>query len=678
MISLNSDVKFLKGVGEKRSSLLSKLDIHTVEDLLLFFPRAYEDWNNVYSISSAPSDIDVCIKAVAGTSPVANYIRSGMTIYKFKVSDGYKLMDISVFNNKYITNTIEIGKEYYFFGKVTRKGNSYQMSSPDIIPVDNLRNGIRPVYSQTAGLNSRQIEKLVFSAFENCEDIIDSIPQSIIDRFELIPYRDALWNIHFPESDDLLEKAKRRLSFDNIFKLQIGLTRLKNKNTKSTAIILDNDYTGEFVSKLKYSLTSAQLRTINECTKDMMSGRPMNRLVQGDVGSGKTVVSAALIYNCIKNGYQAALLAPTEVLAVQHYNNFMEFFENTGIKTALLTGSVTAANKRKIKQSLAAGDIDLIIGTHALIQKDVVFSKLGVTVTDEQHRFGVKQRGELISKGSNPHTLVMSATPIPRTLSLIVYGDLDISIIDEMPKGRQVIDTYAVNSDYRERVFSYVKKHLCEGRQGYIVCPLIDENEETELESSVSLFDDLSEGYFKGFSVGLLHGKMNPSEKQKVMDRFSAGEIQLLVATTVIEVGVDVPNAVIMVVLNAERYGLSQLHQLRGRIGRGKFKSTCILISDDDSDTAKERLGIIVNNTDGFKIADEDLRLRGPGDFLGSRQHGLPSFKIPGLFSDSEIIKKASQAAKDLLKSDPELKGSEYINLKNDVNRMFSSGITLN
>ena len=406
---------------------------------------------------------------------------------------------------------------------------------------------------------------------------------------------------------------------------------------------------------------------------------PMNRLLQGDVGSGKTAVGAALIYNCAMNGCQSALMAPTEVLAMQHYKTLTKFFENTDISVALLTGSTPAAEKRRIKAGLKSGEISLVIGTHALIQKDVEFNSLALAITDEQHRFGVNQRSTLSAKGGSPHTLVMSATPIPRTLALIIYGDLDLSVLDEMPKGRQKIETYLVGSELRERAYGYVKKHLCDGLQGYIVCPLVEEGEEvSELTAAEGLYKELADGFFKGFRLGLLHGKMKPADKKAVMDSFACGETQLLVSTTVIEVGIDVPNSVIMVIENAERFGLSQLHQLRGRIGRGSHRSTCILISDAKDEKTQKRLSILTSTSDGFKIADEDLKLRGPGDFFGSRQHGLPELKIADMMTDTEAIRETHAAAVNLLKKNPALAGEEFDSLRRAVNRLFAGGISMN
>lgn len=676
-MKLDDNIKYLKGVGEKRSAQLAKLGIFTLRDLLTFYPRHYEDWTEIVSIKDAPFGKNVCIKAFAGTPCREHIIRKGMTLYKTEVSDGESILDITFFNNKYAALKIEQGKEYLFFGKISGKGYYRQMTSPQFEEVSET-DRLRPIYPQTAGINSRMIEKLVKTAFEACDKIEDPIPKEIRNAYCLLNLEGALKNIHFPENADMLSEARRRLIFEELFLLELGMMRLKEKNRSSTAFNMAKDYTKDFFSLLPFELTNAQKLAIAEGTADMMKNIPMNRLLQGDVGSGKTAVCAALIYNCIKNGCQSALMAPTEVLAVQHFKTLSKMYENSGIRISLLTGSTPAAEKRRIKAELKEGKIDLVVGTHAIIQKDVKFKNLALAVTDEQHRFGVNQRGTLTSKGSNPHTLVMSATPIPRTLSLIIYGDLDLSILDEMPKGRQKIETFLVDSEKRERAYGYIKKHLCEGMQGYIVCPMVEENEETELAAATRLFDELSDGFFKGFKLGLLHGKMKSAEKKAVMDSFADGETQLLVSTTVIEVGIDVPNAVIMVIENAERFGLSQLHQLRGRIGRGAKKSTCIMISDAQNDDTVHRLKTLASTADGFKIADEDLKLRGPGDFFGSRQHGLPEMKIANMMTDGEAIRETHAAAVKLLKKNPALEGEEYALLRNSVNRLFSHGISMN
>ena len=677
-MNIDSDIKFLKGVGEKRAEFLTKLGIRTPGDLITFFPRAYEDMSNIVTIAQGAMTGDsVCVKAFTGVVRTA-LIRKGMTLYKLEASDGENVMDITYFNNPAIPHLIKQGHDYLFFGKIENFRFHYQMNSPKFIEYDENAVHLSPVYRQTAGLNSRTISKLVSSALENVT-LDDCLTEEIIKENNLISYADAIKNMHFPESEEMLEKAKRRLSFEELLVLQIGLLRLKEKSRKSSSHIIQKDFTAEFAALLPFELTGAQRRVIGECTADMSCGTPMNRLVQGDVGSGKTAVAAAAVYNCVKNGFQCAMMAPTEVLAQQHYKSFEKFFEETDVKFALITGSTPASSKKKIKAALAQGELDFIIGTHALISKDVEFSNLGLAITDEQHRFGVNQRDALSSKGKNPHILVMSATPIPRTLSLIIYGDLDLSIIDEMPAGRRKIDTFLIDEGIRERAYGYVKKHLLEGRQGYIVCPLVeDDDDNDDTVAAKELYKKLSNGYFKGFKVGLLYGKMKAAEKKEVMDSFSSGETQLLISTTVIEVGVDVPNAVIMVIENADRFGLSQLHQLRGRIGRGKYKSSCILITDSKDDDTLKRLKIISSTSDGFKIADEDLKLRGPGDFFGSRQHGLPDIKTSRFMADGEIIRETNVCAAKLLKTNPELSGDEYALLRKKTNEMFSRGTMLN
>ena len=679
MIDLSNSISVIKGVGKKRAETFSKLGIYTVNDLLCFYPRQYEDWSKIYKIHEAPLDINVCISAYVASEVTEHPIRKGMTTYSFDVTDGISMMNVVFFNNKYIKSMIVKGNQYLFWGKLSAfRGRHLSMNSPQFIKEDNNSYiPLRPVYPQKSGLSTLQIEKTIKSAFELISDCEDCLPDKIKNDYCLMSRYEALRNIHFPENADLLEEAKRRIAFEELFLLQIGLMRLKEKNRKSESVPLTNDYTKEFIESLPFEMTDAQKRAVSDCVSDMSCGKPMNRLIQGDVGSGKTAVCAAVIYSVIKSGYQAVLMAPTEVLARQHFKTFISFFKGTNINVALLTGQISQAEKKSIKSRVENGEIQLLIGTHAVIQKDVVFQNLGLAVTDEQHRFGVNQRNMLTKKGKNPHVLVMSATPIPRTLSLIIYGDLDLSIIDQMPKGRQKIDTFLIDGTIRERAYSYVKKHLCEGRQGYIICPLIEENEDedSDIAASVSIYKDLSEGYFKGFRLGLLHGKLSSSEKKSVFERFSSGDIDLLVSTTVVEVGVDVPNAVIMVIENAEFFGLSQLHQLRGRIGRGEYKSTCILISDNND---SERLKILTKTSDGFLIADEDLRLRGPGDFFGSRQSGLPNLKTAGFITDGEAIREAHTAAERLLKENPDLKGNEYDNLKKQVNALFSSGIAMN
>ena len=669
MLTASTDIRFLKGVGEKRAELLRKKGIDTVGALLRFYPRAYLDWQNITPISECHEGENVCVRAEI-TSPVktAN-IRRGMTLYKFSAADDSGVIEVTLFNRKYLAENLREGRSYLFYGKLGYGITLRQMSSPEIMPAEYM--GIEPVYAASEGLSSKTIEKIMKNALVYTDSMQDAIPDGIRQKNGLCDFKTALKSIHFPLERQALESAKRRLVFEELFVLQTGLLFLKRRRRALAGCTVKENLLDEFKKTLSFKLTGAQERVINECLSDMMSPRPMNRLIQGDVGSGKTAVAAALMYISAGNGFQSALMAPTELLAEQHFKTLCKITENSGIKCALLTGSLTKKQKDEVKAGLKSGEIKVAVGTHALLTDDVEFENLGLVVTDEQHRFGVGQRGRLSSKGNNPHTLVMSATPIPRTLGLIIYGDLDISIIDEYPAGRQKIATYCVDSSYNARVYNYIKKFIAEGRQAYIVCPLVDENEALGIKSASEYYEELSENQFKDYTLGLLHGKMKPKDKESVMRRFAAGEIQLLISTTVIEVGIDVPNAALMVIENAERFGLSQLHQLRGRIGRGEYSSACILISDVKSGDTKRRLDIIKNNTDGFKIADEDLKLRGPGDFLGSRQHGLPDMKIADIFADRETLHSAGKEAEELLRRDPMLHDAENAGLRSEITELF-------
>ena len=669
MLTASTDIRFLKGVGEKRAELLRKKGIDTVGALLRFYPRAYLDWQNITPISECHEGENVCVRAEI-TSPVktAN-IRRGMTLYKFSAADDSGVIEVTLFNRKYLAENLREGRSYLFYGKLGYGITLRQMSSPEIMPAEYM--GIEPVYTAAEGLSSKTIEKIMKNALVYTDSMQDAIPDGIRQKNGLCDFKTALKSIHFPLERQALESAKRRLVFEELFVLQTGLLFLKRRRRALAGCTVKENLLDEFKKTLSFKLTGAQERVINECLTDMMSPRPMNRLIQGDVGSGKTAVAAALMYISAGNGFQSALMAPTELLAEQHFKTLCKITENSGIKCALLTGSLTKKQKDEVKAGLKSGEIKVAVGTHALLTDDVEFESLGLVVTDEQHRFGVGQRGRLSSKGNNPHTLVMSATPIPRTLGLIIYGDLDISIIDEYPAGRQRIATYCVDSSYNARVYNYIKKFIAEGRQAYIVCPLVDENEALGIKSASEYYEELSENQFKNYTVGLLHGKMKPKDKESVMRRFAAGEIQLLISTTVIEVGIDVPNAALMVIENAERFGLSQLHQLRGRIGRGEYSSACILISDIKSGDTKRRLDVIKNNTDGFKIADEDLKLRGPGDFLGSRQHGLPDMKIADIFADRETLHSAGKEAEELLRRDPMLHDAENAGLRSEITELF-------
>lgn len=665
MITASTDIQYLKGVGEKRAVVLKSKGIDTIGALLRFYPRDYIDWTNITPISTAPLFENICVKAKV-ISVDAEKKRSGIILYSIVCEDETAQMTVVLFNQKYLAESMREGREYLFYGKLTGGFLFKQMSSPKIIPSGN--NAIEPIYPASRDMSSKQIKNLIKTAIKEIK-LPETIPEEIRLRNRLCSIDFAINNIHFPVSREAFLSAQRRLVFEELFVLRTGLSLLKSHSGKKSACIIKQGFLADFKALLPFEITAAQERVIKECMRDMFSGTPMSRLVQGDVGSGKTVIAAALMYAAARNGFQASLMAPTEILAIQHYKTLVSLTEKTGIRCALLIGSIRKKEKDAIKLALKNGEIDVVVGTHALLTRDVEFKNLGLVVTDEQHRFGVDQRSKLSLKGENPHTLVMSATPIPGTLALILYGDLDISIVDEYPKGRKKIDTYLVDSSYRQRIYKYIKRFLQEGRQGYIVCPLVEEGETVNITSVTEYYVNLKENDFKDYSLGLLHGKMSSNEKEEVMKRFSEGEIQLLVATTVIEVGIDVPNAVIMVIENAERFGLSQLHQLRGRIGRGEHKSDCILITDNTTPETLERLEIIKNSTDGFEIADADLALRGPGNFLGSRQHGLPPMKIADLFADKEVLELAGKEAKHLLETDPDL--SQNISLKSEISELY-------
>lgn len=671
MLNLSSNIKFIKGVGEKRAEIFYNLGIFDVDSLIHFYPRKYEDWTKTKTVSQAQSGDNVTIRATMITPVKEHMIRRGLTLYKCSFSDGEDVIGVTIFNNKYLAQSLRIYEDYVLFGKIEKTFTTATMSSPKIEKLDT---GIRihPIYPAAGKLTSNAISKVIKTALDNLEEIPETLSSDIKVKYELISLDDAIRKIHFPQSEEDTYKARKRLIFEELLILQLGLFKLKGNKKSETALRIYDDYTGEYESLLPYRLTNAQSRAIRQCVDDMMGAYPMNRLLQGDVGSGKTAVATGLIYTVIKNGYQAALMAPTEILASQHYESISKILRGTGIRTALLTGSVKAKEKRQIKAQLIDGEIDLLIGTHAIIQNDVEFCRLALVITDEQHRFGVKQRANLAQKGTDVHTLVMSATPIPRTLGLILYGDLDISILDELPPGRQEIRTDVVDSRYHSRIYKFVRDAVYRGEQAYIICPLVEESEEVQnIKSAEQLAKELSETAFKGYNLGLLHGKMKAAEKDNVMRAFAGGDIQILVATTVVEVGVDVANATIMVIENAERFGLSQLHQLRGRIGRGNKKSYCILISDSRSESTRNRLLTMKKYSDGFKIADEDLRARGPGDFFGERQHGLPKLKIADMLEDTEILRLAQQCASDILKSDYNLDLPENQGLCKSITAMF-------
>ncbi len=666
-------VQYVKGVGEKKAQILRKLGIETVYDLVHYFPRSYLDLTNQVRICDIVPETVCCFRATVGYECTSSRVNSAMILYKTTVFDETGTVHITIFNNKYLADSLKTGEEYLFYGKVSYQYGSFQMNTPTVEKIES-GSTMKPVYPLTSGITSNMLSIIMKNGlklyFES--DTPDIIPGEIRHRYSLCHEHFALKSIHFPQSSHDVDLARKRLIFEELLTLQTGMKLLKDRDRGKTAHRVKNDVSKEFIASLPFTLTSAQQRVIDECISDMKKDKPMNRLVQGDVGSGKTVVAATLIYLMAKNNIQSAFMAPTEILATQHYATLSKLMEGTDVRFELLTGSVTAKKKKEIKERLKNGESHFVVGTHALLTEDTEFASLGLVITDEQHRFGVKQRGSLAFKGTSPHTLVMSATPIPRTLSLIIYGDLDLSIIDELPKGRQKISTYAVDETYHKRLYDFIKKHLDMSYQAYIVCPLVDENETTELTAATEYARELSEKEFRNYSVGILHGKMKPKEKEKIMKDFSENKVQLLVSTTVIEVGVDVPNAVIMVIENAERFGLSQLHQLRGRVGRGTAKSHCVLVCSAKGENAKARMEIMCRTNDGFKIADKDLELRGPGDFFGKRQHGLPELKIADFTENMDIVRHTKVASETIFREDPTLKLEKHKPLLQRARKLFS------
>lgn len=678
MADLNTDVRYLKGIGEKKALALNKLGVFSLYDLISFFPRKYEDRSRFTPIASAMDGESVCIQALAADNPRLSHIRRGMDLVKLRAVDDSGSVDITFFNQPYAKENIRRGESYNFFGRIEFKGGRRSMVNPVYEPGDRagmVTGRIVPVYRLSAGLNQRSIMQAVRQALDDCLDSLpDVLPEDVRLRCRLSQARYAYKNIHFPPDFEALELARRRLIFEELFVLSCALGRMHRRRSDDEGICLRPLDLEQFWSSLPFRPTAAQLRAVSQAAEDMCSGGVMNRLVQGDVGSGKTLVAAALIWLCAENGYMSAFMAPTEILAQQHYDTLSSMLSPFGLKVGRLTGSLGAKEKRQVKAQLQQGRLDLVVGTHALFSQDVEYDKLALVITDEQHRFGVNQRSALINKGSRPHVLVMSATPIPRTLALIIYGDLDISVIDQLPPGRQKVDTFAVDESYRARLNGFIRKQVREGRQVFVVCPMVEENEELniKLKSAQEHAAQLS-ALFPDLKVACIHGKMKAKDKEATMAAFVSGEIQILVSTTVIEVGVDVPNASLMIVENADRFGLSQLHQLRGRVGRGKHKSYCVLVSNNDSPEVKARLNIMCKTGDGFKISEEDLRLRGPGDFFGSRQHGLPEMHVADLGADVNVLQLAQEESRRLLENDPQLELPEHRALRQRVDKLYEA-----
>ncbi|MBQ8296720.1 MAG: ATP-dependent DNA helicase RecG [Ruminococcus sp.] len=673
--NLFSEIEYLKGVGKARGEKYRKLGITSPYELIYHIPRAYLDFRCHVPVQQAVLNDYNVLKLTIFRKLPPQRVKGGLVICKAAATDGIDDILVVVYNNVYGFNALKEGGTYYMYGKVTGNFLRKEITSPVYIGAEE-KVLIQPVYPLTQGLSVNMVRQNIKQAVGIMKsEPFETLPAELLRRYDLCTLMYALENIHFPESSEAAETARRRLAFDELLKLQLGMSMMKTRSRRSTAYKMDSRISvDEFRQGLPFELTEAQDRAIGEIISDLCRNVPMNRLLQGDVGSGKTAVAAAACYFCVKNGMQAALMAPTEILASQHYKTLSEFLEPFGIEVCLLTGSLTAKKKTALREKISSGEAQVIVGTHAIIQKDVQYKSLGLVITDEQHRFGVAQRAALAEKGGSPHKLVMSATPIPRTLALIIYGDLDISAINQLPKGRKPVKTYAVTGKLRHRAFGFVRDRLDEGRQAYVVCPVIEESE-TDLQDVKTYAENAAEGDLKGYSLALLHGKMKAAEKDKVMKQFRDGEIQVLICTTVVEVGVDVPNAAVMVIENAERFGLSQLHQLRGRVGRGEFESSCILITDNTGEECRRRMKIMSSTTDGFKISEEDLKMRGPGDFFGSAQHGLPPLKIADIACNMELMSMAQECARELLENDPQLSRPQNRALKMDTLRLFNKEI---
>jgi len=671
MIELNKSIQYVKGVGEVRAKNLGKMGINNIYDLITYYPRVYEDRTNIKQIKDFVLGENVLFKATIMSKITTKRIRKNLVIHSFFVGDATGSVKITVFNQNYLKNTIFEGKEYAFYGKVEGNVLRYEMNSPEIVPIEKMYSisGIRPIYPLVNGITNNYMISTIKQFVNDRLDIPEIFGDEFLKKYNLVKIKDAICNVHFPSNYNAVDKARRRHIFEELFLFELALMRMKQDNINLNGIKFEDVDVSEFLLQIPFELTNAQNTCLNEILNDMNSNHVMNRLIQGDVGSGKTVVAALSMYVAVKNGYQAAMMAPTTILATQHYEDLNKIFNKLNIKTEIITGKTTKKQKENTVNKLMNGEVDILFGTHAILEDNVQFKKIGLVITDEQHRFGVKQRMKLTNKSENIDTLVMTATPIPRTLALTLYSDLDISIIDELPKGRKPIKTNAVfvNENMESRINTFISNQLDEGRQAYVVCPLIEDSEDTDLVAATDLYEKYKNDDFKKYNVGFLHGKMKNKEKDEIMQKFKNKEIDLLVSTTVIEVGVNVPNATIMVIENAERFGLAALHQLRGRVGRGEHESFCILKTQNKSKTSLERLKIMEKSNNGFVIAEEDLKLRGPGDFFGIRQHGLPEFKLADLLKDVKLLKLSNDAAKEVLKDDPEFKKSENKILKEEL-----------
>ena len=682
-MELTDDVKFVKGVGPNRVKLLNKLNIYNLEDLITYYPREYEDRSKPKKIADTENGEECLIEGIV-TSHIKEIRthRKNMIIYKLIVRDDTDSCELVWYNQSYLKKMFRIGETYKFFGRINKRIGQTEMVSPVYDLEGNNKNTGRiiPIYPLTYSLSQNTLRHIIEEGLKQAKDkIAETLPEYILEEYKLMKLKNAMQSIHFPKELKDFGEARNRLVFEELLTMQLLLLNLKNKykNTEKGIKFDSKVKMSDVINDLPFKLTKAQTRVLEEIDSDMESDKAMNRLLQGDVGSGKTIVSIIAAYKAVKSGYQMAMMAPTSILASQHLENFKNVLEKYDIKCELLLGNTTKKKKEDILSRLKNGEIDIIIGTHSLLEENVIFKNLGLVVTDEQHRFGVRQRSTIVSKGKNPDVLVMTATPIPRTLALILYGDLDISIIDELPPNRKKIDTFAVRKSLEERVNNFVKKQIDEGRQAYIVCPLVEESEEIEAKSVEELTEKYKNEVFKEYKVECLHGKMKPKEKEEIMQRFKEGKIDILISTTVIEVGVDVPNSNIMVIENAERFGLAQLHQLRGRVGRGEYQSYCILKYQGNSELIRKRMQVMQETNDGFIISEKDLELRGSGEFFGTKQHGIPEFKVANLFEDMKLLKLVQSAAIKILEEDPGLEEQKNIRLKNIIDKKLSTRIEI-
>ena len=675
----DTPVRYLKGVGPKTAERFEKLGILTLSDLLCHYPRRYLDFSKPYSIAEAPADTECVVKAEVFAKPGGRILPGGRRMERITAGDDVSSLEITWFNNPYAAQKLELGQEYYFQGIVTGGMLRRQMVNPQVRTDAQVKSSpFEAVYPQTEGLTSSAIAKCVRQLLPHAELLPDPLPPEMLKKYRLLSKADAVRAIHCPATEEEAFAARRRLIYEELLVLQLGIGRMKNHGAASTGAPMKKADASPFWESLPFSPTGAQRRAVEEILTDMSGETSMNRLLQGDVGSGKTLVAAAAVWACIRAGYQAALLAPTEILASQHAENLNRLLSPFGMRVALLTGGMKAAARRTTLAAIRDDKADLIVGTHAILSEGVEFARLGLAVVDEQHRFGVRQRGLLAEKAANPHLLVMSATPIPRTLGLLMYGDLDISILDELPPGRKPVKTRCITGKKRADLYGFLDREIDSGRQVYIVCPAIEDAGGSGLNAVKSYYEDIAKAYLPDRRVGLMHGKLKPKEKAEVMDDFKSGRLDALVSTTVIEVGVDVPNATVMVIENAERYGLSALHQLRGRVGRGAAESWCFLVSDNASESVQKRLKFLCSTSDGFAVAQYDLETRGPGDFFGSRQHGLPTLQIADLMNDTRTLHAAQSEAVALLAEDPLLERPEHALLARQVEQMFDKAGAMN